>query len=502
MNKKKRLLKISMLLWGFVTAFCLSIIIGNYGSLSGEGRVYADESMNKTGVYKASYTANGKTTTEWCYLKNGKVQYNYTGFASNSNGWWYVEKGKVTFKKNDVIKGTVKGQSGWWFVKGSKVQFVNSVEKNSSGWWCIKNGKVDFSFTGFAEKIASYGDANVSFYYKESKGNTIVSRYSTWWYVKNGKVDFSKTDVMKGIVNGYSGWWYVKNGKVQLGEYTVAKNSSGWWAIRDGKVNFNYTGYAKNKNGCFYCENGKVVFSKKTQALSSKSKIGDVVTFGSYEQDAVISNGKEKIDWIVLDKASDGSVLLISKFGLDQQFYSDDNNQYTKWENSHIRKWLNNSFLNTAFNSSEKAKIKTTLVKNGINPEVEPTNNDGGNDTKDKLFLLSKDEAKSYFKDNEGRMCRATEYAKNNGSYSAKISSSNYHEYMDGTVQKSNDLVDGNCLWLLRTPATLRLTYNVNVYGELTIFIYGIRPNGEIVAASRDSRYDIYTIRPAMWVKP
>ena len=193
---------------------------------------------SRTGVYKAKYVSGGKSTTEWCYLVNGEVQYNYTGFASNSNGWWYVEKGKVTFKKNDVIKGKVKGQDGWWLVKESKVQFVDSVEKNSLGWWRIKNGKVDFNYTGFA---------------KNSNG---------WWYCENGKVNFKKKDVIKGTVNGESGWWFVKDGKVQFIN-SVEKNSLGWWRIKNGKADFNFTGFAKNDYGWWYCKNGKVDFGKR-----------------------------------------------------------------------------------------------------------------------------------------------------------------------------------------------------------------------------------------------
>ena len=237
MGKKKLLILSAVMM-----ALSLFVLAGTKsGSISyaNSGVYYAASAKdNRTGVYKAKYTMNGKTTTEWCYLKNGKVQYSYTGFASNESGWWYVEKGKVTFKKNDVIQGTVKGQKAWWFVKESKVQFVDSVEKNSSGWWCIQKGKVNFNYTGFA---------------KNSLG---------WWYCKGGKVDFSKNDVMKGTVNGQTGYWFVSGGQVKFID-SVEKNSAGWWCIRKGKVDFNYTGFTKNSLGWWYCKGGKVDFSKK-----------------------------------------------------------------------------------------------------------------------------------------------------------------------------------------------------------------------------------------------
>ena len=52
---------------------------------------------------------------------------------------------------------------------------------------------------------------------------------------------------------------------------------------------------------------------EKTYNLIKNIKVGDTYKFGSYEQDNKTSNGKEEIEWIVLDK--DGiSLLLISKY--------------------------------------------------------------------------------------------------------------------------------------------------------------------------------------------
>ena len=56
----------------------LLVFFANYST-----NVYASDN----GIIKTSYTKDGKTTIEWCYLVNGKVQYNYYGFAENENGW-------------------------------------------------------------------------------------------------------------------------------------------------------------------------------------------------------------------------------------------------------------------------------------------------------------------------------------------------------------------------------------------------------------------------------
>lgn len=52
------------------------------------------------------------------------------------------------------------------------------------------------------------------------------------------------------------------------------------------------------------------------------TKVGNIVTYGHYEQDNDTSNGKEVIEWIVLeyDEAS-GKSLLLSRYGLDAHAY-------------------------------------------------------------------------------------------------------------------------------------------------------------------------------------
>ena len=52
-----------------------------------------------------------------------------------------------------------------------------------------------------------------------------------------------------------------------------------------------------------------------------------------------------------------------------------------------------------------------TRVVNEDNPDY---NTEGGNDTEDKVFLLSIEEANKYFTEDESRMCFATQYAEDN----------------------------------------------------------------------------------------
>ncbi|MBQ6817886.1 MAG: hypothetical protein IJO27_05580 [Bacilli bacterium] len=85
----------------------------------------------------------------------------------------------------------------------------------------------------------------------------------------------------------------------------------------------------------------------------NKANVGDIIEFGNYEQDNNTSNGKETIEWIVLEK-KDNKILVLSKHGLDAKQYNSTGANIT-WEQSDIRTWLNGEFTNNAFSSSEQS---------------------------------------------------------------------------------------------------------------------------------------------------
>ena len=132
---------------------------------------------------------------------------------------------------------------------------------------------------------------------------------------------------------------------------------------------------------------------------------GGYVTFGSYEQDNDLSNGKEDIEWLVLAR-EDNKALLISKYALDVQPYSQHITE-VPWENSFIRKWLNDTFLNEAFSLEEQDSIIMSTVTADENPLHKLSQ---GNDTQDKVFLLSAAEAYEYFETDSERICEMTDY--------------------------------------------------------------------------------------------
>lgn len=226
-------------------------------------------------------------------------------------------------------------------------------------------------------------------------------------------------------------------------------------------------GYKDSENRLENCYIGK--YGEEKWNKIKNIKVGDTYTFGAYEQDNSTSNGKEAIEWTVLDK--DGmSLLLISKQALDCQQY---NTSYTDvtWESCSLRKWMNGTFLNKAFNAEEQAQIQNTTVSADKNPEY---NTNPGNATTDKVFLLSINEVEKYFNSDEARKCAPTAYAKAQGAYT-----SDSYKTASGAA---------TCWWWLRSPG-----YYQN-YAAYVINDGSVNYNGYYV------NYDIYAVRPALWI--
>ena len=142
-------------------------------------------------------------------------------------------------------------------------------------------------------------------------------------------------------------------------------------------------------------ENKTTMCDKEIEAAAARDvafQPGKIVQFGRYPQ-TTEGNDDTVVEWQVLDR--DGrNALLISRYGLDVQPYTWPSAQIT-WEQCTLRIWLNNTFANRAFSQEEQQAILMTTVVNGSDEGYWKT--DGGNDTQDKIFLLSYRQAEQYF---------------------------------------------------------------------------------------------------------
>ena len=203
------------------------------------------------------------------------------------------------------------------------------------------------------------------------------------------------------------------------------------------------------------------IASEKQPQLVSSYKGFVTIEFGRYPQAS--KNENALIEWLVLK--NDGSkALLISKYALDCQRYNTSGRDVT-WETCTLRRWLNGSFINSAFSAEEQKQILHTTVTADRNPS---SNTDPGNNTTDKVFLLSRAECSQYLVLCDARSCEGTAYC-----------------FAQGAAQQD---VYGGCRWWLRSPA------------DYSGCVICVNDNGMYASAGCSTFSDGITVRPALWI--
>ena len=207
----------------------------------------------------------------------------------------------------------------------------------------------------------------------------------------------------------------------------------------------------------------------------------------SYQDDNGYSTGNvywfkyEPIKWRILSE-NDGKALILAELILDsQEFYPSLNNHTengktiypNNWEYSTIRKWLNETFYNVAFNDLQKALIVATELDNQTTAYNGSSNSYATcqNNTTDKVFLLScKDMLNtsygfsSYYDYGTARRKQTSDYAQVQGA---------------STSKESNYLGNGD--WWLRSPRNGSSYYTSNVsYGGYVGYYYNVGSGGYV----------------------
>jgi len=209
-----------------------------------------------------------------------------------------------------------------------------------------------------------------------------------------------------------------------------------------------------------------LMFAFVTGALASPTpEVGDIIQFGEW-------------DWRVLD-VQDGRALIITENAIDRRPYH-EHREDISWETSCLREHLNGEFLES-FTAIERERIEEISVLNTDNLWYETT---GGNDTIDKVFLLSLEEVVKYFGDSgqlqdrpEGRHWIYDEYN------SARI-------VMIVVNDEDDDGEDNEVAlwWWLRSPG---------YYSYRAAFVYA---DGRINVGGNYVNYYGGGVRPALWL--
>ncbi len=192
---------------------------------------------------------------------------------------------------------------------------------------------------------------------------------------------------------------------------------------------------------------------------------GNIINFGSYEQDGDRSNGAEPLEWLVLDyDAEENKALIITLYAIDAVVYKDGYGA-TTWETSDARRWLNSDFINKAFKGNEISRIVESDIETPDNLKFKTK---GGNVTADRVFLLSDAEFNKYLRGKDNAMGYTTQHARDKGVQSGPIS--------------------GTSICWLRTP------------GESLVYVSTVSYVGELNSMGVYTYSSSCGVRPCMWV--
>jgi len=196
----------------------------------------------------------------------------------------------------------------------------------------------------------------------------------------------------------------------------------------------------------------------------ASAKVGDTVQFAGF-------------DWRVLEVSED-LIMIVSVNLLDSDQYNFVNAKMT-WAESSLRESLNSYFYDKTFSDEDKALIAETTVINADNPWY---GTPGGDNTEDKLFLLSIEEVVKYFGDS-GMLANRPEDAKS------------IEDQYDKARIACYDRTGIDSWWWLRSPGDgPTQAALINQFGGLRICGFDVHLDDHFPEGRGG-------IRPALWLK-
>jgi len=209
--------------------------------------------------------------------------------------------------------------------------------------------------------------------------------------------------------------------------------------------------------------------------------VGDTVEHGSFEG--------LTLEWLTLAVDEENEkALLVTKDIIAHWVYDSAVMEDVTWETSDIREWLNGTFYNGAFSEEQKTYILESEIVNSANPV---TGTESGADTVDRVFLLSYEEAQTYFPTDESRQA-CYNFSQEYMAYLAKMMADTPN--LEMTEQEALDELDGYNngtdwpdSWWLRTSGD----------GQQTVA--GVESDG-VITEYHNQVWAAHGIRPAIWV--
>lgn len=421
---------------------------------------------------RAGYTFGGWYTNSACTQST-------TGIAAGSHGnmtvyaKWNIITYTITYNLNGGTNSSSNPTKYTVETIGNGIALAPATKEtvsNSTGYEYLGNGNygetyyiTEYSFLGwytestFVNKVTAItlSDGDVTLYAKWSETTTTTTMEQS--YLRDGNYIYFGTYPQTEVTDST-----IKTAlTTQAGILPTAENAQAWTSYGyyiNGSVS-DYMWYIDlTYNGEKY--RGVYFTSYRPNYTTNSSSAGN-----SSQDDNGYNTGMvywfkyEPIKWRILSEYN-GNALILCEMIIDSQEYYSSSSSGKSTHNggwgyannyalSNIRKWLNDTFYNTAFTASEKNIIIRTTVSNSSRYTTFACAN-----TQDYVFLRSEQEvstAGDYSSYDTTRRKKNTDYAKCQGAYTST----------DGSYY------DNGCWWLRSPSNNDSLAYVVYYYGNV-----------------------------------
>jgi len=238
------------------------------------------------------------------------------------------------------------------------------------------------------------------------------------------------------------------------------------------------------QSSCIVSEDGGVTWKyatylSKPNSSVSNPEIGTSVIFGAYEQDGDESNGKEPLEWLVLDRDGD-KALLLSKYGIETMQYDKDQ-ALEVWEEDALYWMMNRTIYEYAFSAEERVALirSNPIEKDSTHFTNERLLYKGYTfllETDDVLYGQGQDETK-YFRTEEPRITIPTAYAAQKGAF----------------LDENGEFAGVEAPWIVTVTGTTGGDFSEVKFAR-------VMPDGSLSFDEEGIKNAHVMIRPAVWV--
>lgn len=287
-----------------------------------------------------------------------------------------------------TTKGSKKAEKGY-SLKPEMVGQVLKVKTTNGGWTKLEYAEEgDYSFTVDTDQMKTDSFNLLVWRYRDEEGNQDLKQTDTLHYEsENGIV----TQVIHDVYADETLFWYANDDNYRggyLASTLVMSVSPGDCTQEKQEVTWELVENAWRPVAEEDSLTGQPILKQIPEA-------GDTFVMGRYEQDNITDNGRERIEWTVLEvNEQKDQVLVISTMALDCILYH-PSRSVVSWGNCSIRNWLNFDFKQYSLSAAEQACIIPQKVS-GVMDEV---------------TMLDAKQIQKYKQDKSG--CLVTEYAAN-----------------------------------------------------------------------------------------